>query len=72
MLLDLSKGDRIEPMERGMRKLGISLNNECIWEYPNLLMKREAKSKYIIHDELFSQLCVNYPENILLLLKLLP
>lgn len=27
-------------------------------------MKREAKSKYIIHDELFSQLCMNYPGNI--------
>lgn len=35
-------------------------------------MKREAKSKYIIHDELFSQLCVNYPGNILLLLKFPP
>lgn len=35
-------------------------------------MKREAKSKYIIHDELFSQLCVNYPGNILLAFKTSP
>ena len=35
-------------------------------------MKREAKSKYIIHDELFSQLCVNYPGNTSLTFKTSP
>lgn len=32
-------------------------------------MKREAKSKYIIHYELFSQLRMNYPGNISLAFK---